>query len=179
MSLLNNKSTSQIGVLNMGIGGNAVLKGGLGPTGLDRFEHDVLKQSDVKWLIILEGVNDIGGTRDSTIAFDVAKGLIAAYGKMITNAHARGLKVFGATIMPFKKNGYYRTYRDAARNMVNDWIRTSGQFDAVIDFDKLMRDPNDPAALLPEVQAGANDYLHPNELGYKRMGESINLALFK
>jgi lysophospholipase L1-like esterase len=179
MSLLKNKSTAQIGVLNMGIGGNALLKGGLGPTGLDRFEHDVFKQSGVKWIIILEGVNDIGGTRDSVIAMNVAKGLIAAYDKIITDAHSKGLKVFGATIMPFKKNGYYKPYRDAARNMVNDWIRSNGHFDAVIDFDKLLRDPNEPATLLTEAQSGANDYLHPNELGYKMMGESINQSLFK
>lgn len=179
MSLLNNKNTKDIGVLNMGIGGNAVLKGGLGPTGLNRFDHDVLKQNGVRWLIIFEGVNDLGSTRDSTAAFDVANGLIAAYGKMIADAHAQGIKVYGATITPFKKNSYYRTYRDAARNMINDWIRANGHFDAVIDFDKTMRDPNATDTLLAELQAGANDYLHPNELGYKTMGESIPLALFK
>jgi len=179
MSLLNNKNTKDIGVLNMGIGGNAVLKGGLGPTGLNRFDHDVLKQNGVRWLIVFEGVNDLGSTRDSTAAVDVANGLIAAYGKMIADAHAQGIKVYGATITPFKKNSYYRTYRDAARNMINDWIRASGHFDAVIDFDKTMRDPNATDTLLAELQAGANDYLHPNELGYKTMGESIPLSLFK
>jgi len=179
MSLLNNKSTKQTGVLNMGIGGNAVLKGGLGPTGLNRFEHDVLKQSGVRWLIVFEGVNDLGSTRDSTAAFDVAKGLIEAYGKMIADAHARGIKVYGATITPFKGNNYYRPYRDAARNMINDWIRARGHFDAVIDFDKTVRDPNDAASLLNEAQAGANDHLHPNELGYKMMGEAVDPALFK
>jgi lysophospholipase L1-like esterase len=179
MSLLKNPSTKQIGVLNMGIGGNCVLKGGLGPTGLNRFDHDVLKQNGVHWLIIFEGVNDLGSTRDSTAAFQVAKDLIAAYDKMIGDAHAQGIKVYGATITPFKKNSYYRPYRDGARNVVNEWIRTSGHFDAVIDFDKVMRDPNDTATLLTEAQAGANDYLHPNELGYKMMGEAVNLALFK
>ncbi len=177
--LLKKNSTKQIGVLNMGIGGNAILRGGLGPTGLNRFEHDVLKQSGVRWLIVFEGVNDLGGTRDSTAAFQVASGLIEAYQKMITDAHAQGIKVYGATIMPFKNNSYYRPYRDAARNMVNDWIRASGHFDAVIDFDKTMRDPTDAALLLNEAQAGANDHLHPNELGYKMMGESIDLSLFK
>ncbi len=177
--LFSSKSNRQVGVLNMGIGGNAVLKGGLGPTGLNRFDHDVLKQNGVRWLIIFEGVNDLGGTRDSTAAFDVANNLIAAYGKMIAEAHAQGIKVYGATITPFKKNNYYRPYRDAARNMINDWIRAKGHFDAVIDFDKTMRDPNNPDTLLPELQAGANDYLHPNELGYKTMGESIDLGLFK
>ena len=178
MCLQKNHATHQIGVLNMGIGGNAVLRGGLGPTGLNRFEHDVLKQSGVRWLIIFEGVNDLGGTRDSTAAFDVAKGLITAYQKMISDAHAQGIKVYGATITPFKNNGYYRPYRDAARNLINDWIRAGGHFDAVIDFDKTLRDPNDIASLLTEAQSGANDHLHPNELGYKMIGESIDLSLF-
>jgi lysophospholipase L1-like esterase len=178
-SLLQDPRTRQTGVLNMGIGGNAVLRGGLGPTGLNRFEHDVLKQSGVRWLIIFEGVNDLGGTRDSLAAMSVAQGLITAFDQMITTAHARGIKVYGATIMPFKGSGYYRPYREQARNIVNEWIRTSGHFDAVIDFDAVMRDPKDPAALLTEAQAGANDYLHPNELGYQMMGNAINHALFK
>jgi lysophospholipase L1-like esterase len=179
MSLLANRGTRQIGVLNMGIGGNAVLKGGLGPTGLKRFSHDVLKQSGVRWLIILEGVNDLGGTTDSIAAFTVAKELINAYDKMIADAHALGIKVFGVTIMPFKKSSYYTTYRDSARNLVNNWVRSSGHFDAVIDFDKVMRDPNDTATLLSEAQAGANDYLHPNEVGYQMMGKAVDLELFK
>ncbi|MBW4888507.1 SGNH/GDSL hydrolase family protein [Mucilaginibacter sp. HMF5004] len=170
-------STKQVGVLNMGIGGNAVLKGGLGPTGLNRFEHDVLKQSGVHWLIIFEGVNDLGGTRDSIAAFQVANSLIAAYQKMIGDAHAQGIKVYGVTITPFKKSGYYRTYRDAARTTINDWIRANGNFDAVIDLDKTIRDPNDIATLLAEAQTG--DYLHPNELGYKMFGEAVDLSLFK
>jgi lysophospholipase L1-like esterase len=177
MSLLKNRKTEQTAVLNMGIGGNAVLRGGLGPTGLNRFDHDVLKQDGVKWLIIFEGVNDLGATRDSTAAFAVADALIAAYDKMIADAHARGIKVYGVTITPFKKASYYRTYRDAARNTINQWIRTSGHFDAVIDFDKVLRDPNDPATLLTEAQTG--DYLHPNELGYKMFGEAVDLSLFK
>jgi len=166
-----------IGVLNMGIGGNAVLKGGLGPTGLKRFEHDVLKQAGVRWLIIFEGVNDLGGTRDSLAAFQVADGLIAAYDKMITEAHAQGIKVYGATITPFKKSFYYRSYRDSARNKINEWIRSSGHFDAIIDFDKVLRDPQDTATLLSTAQSG--DYLHPNELGYKLLGEAVNPGLFK
>ncbi len=179
LNFLKSNNTKYIGVLNMGIGGNAILKGGLGPIGLTRFEHDVLKQSGVHWLIIFEGVNDLGGTRDSIAALDVAKRLIAAYAKMIDESHAKGIKVFGATITPFKKNGYYKPYRETARNMINEWIRGSGRFDAVIDFDKLMRDPNAPDTLLTEAQAGANDYLHPNELGYRMMGEAVSPALFK
>ncbi len=176
-SLRNDPATRQVGVLNMGIGGNAVLRGGLGPTGLNRFNHDVLQQNGVRWLIIFEGVNDLGGTRDSLSTFDVARGLIAAYEKMIGQAHEKGIKVYGATITPFKKSSYYRSYRDAARNFINDWIRTSGKFDAVIDLDKVIRDPNDPAMLLTEAQTG--DFLHPNELGYKLFGEAVDRALFK
>jgi lysophospholipase L1-like esterase len=176
MRLLDNNATKQIGVLNMGIGGNAVLRGGLGPTALTRFDRDVLQQEGVKWVIIYEGVNDLGSTRDSAAAFNVAKGLIAAYDSMITKAHACGLKVYGATITPFNKASYYRPYRDAARNLINDWIRTSGHFDAVIDFDKAIRDPNDPATILAEAQS---DYLHPNELGYQMMGKAVDLSLFR
>ncbi|OCX54105.1 GDSL family lipase [Mucilaginibacter sp. PPCGB 2223] len=171
------KGNKKTGVLNMGIGGNAVLKGGLGPNGLKRFEHDVLKQAGVRWLIIFEGVNDLGGTRDSLAAFQVADGLIAAYDKMIADAHAQGIKVYGATITPFGKSFYYRSYRDSARNKINEWIRTSGHFDAVIDFDKVLRDPQDTVALLPAAQSG--DYLHPNEAGYKLLGEAVDPALFK
>jgi len=179
MNLQKDAKTKSIGVLNLGIGGNAVLRGGLGPYALSRYDRDILKQSGVKWVIIYEGVNDLGGTRDSTVAFQVAQGLIDAYTKMIADAHNQGLKIYGATITPFKRNGYYRTYRDAARNMINDWIRTSGKFDALIDFDKTVRDPKDPAKLLDEAQAGANDYLHLNEMGYRMMGGSIDLGLFK
>jgi lysophospholipase L1-like esterase len=176
INLQKERKTKHIGVLNMGIGGNCVLKGGLGPTALTRFDHDILRQNGVRWLIIFEGVNDLGSTRDSTAAFDVARDLIAAFAKMIDEAHARGIKVYGATITPFKKAGYYRPYRDEARKSINKWIRTSGHYDAVIDFDKTIRDPADPSTLLAEAQS---DYLHPNELGYKMMGGAIDLSLFK
>lgn len=176
INLLENKSTEKVGVLNMGIGGNAVLRGGLGPTALTRFDHDILKQAGVRWLIVFEGVNDLGSTRDSAAAFNVATGLIAAYDQMIKEAHANGIKVYGATITPFKKAGYYTPYRDAARNQINEWIRTSGHFDAVIDFDKAIRDPQDAATMMADAQS---DYLHPNELGYQIMGKAIDLSLFK
>lgn len=177
MRLLQNPGTKQVGVLNMGIGGNCVLRGGLGPTGLKRFDRDVLKQNGVHWLIILEGVNDLGGTRDSTAAAQVAKDLITAFDKMITEAHAQGIKVYGATITPINKSFYYKDYREAARKVVNEWIRTSGHFDSVIDLDKAVRNPADISTLLPEAQSG--DYLHPNELGYKMFGEAVDLSLFK
>ena len=177
MRLLNNAQTKNIGVLNMGIGGNRVLRGGAGPTALTRFNSDVLKMAGVKWLIILEGVNDIGGTRDSTAAVNVADELIAAYDKMIADAHAKGIKVYGATITPFNKSFYGRPYREVARNKVNTWIRTSGHFDAVIDLAKVTQDPADASTFLASAQMG--DYLHPSELGYKMMGAAVDLALFK
>ena len=175
--LLKNPSTKNIGVLNMGIGGNCVLNGGLGPTAVNRFQRDVLNQHGVRWLIILEGVNDLGGTRDSDSANQVAQGLIAAYEKMINEAHAKNIKVYGATILPITKSFYYKDYREVARNTVNDWIRNSDKFDAVIDFDKTMRNPEDTSTLLPTLHTG--DYLHPNEAGYVVMGEAVDLALFE
>lgn len=171
-----NAPTNHIAVLNQGIGGNCVLRQCLGPAAMDRFERDVLKQSGVKWLIILEGVNDLGQTPNSTVAMQVANDLIAAYSNMIELAHENAIKVYGATILPFGKSFYYADYREPARNFVNEWIRTSGKFDAVIDFDSIMRNPEDTISLLPDVHSG--DYLHPNEHGYELMGSSINLNLF-
>jgi lysophospholipase L1-like esterase len=176
MQLLKNRNTQHIAVLNLGIGGNCVLKGGIGPTALNRFDRDVLGQNGVRWLIILEGINDITGTKDSATASLVVKNLITAYDKMIGEAHAKGIKVYGATITPLKNSSYYTDYREAARNAVNEWVRTSGHFDAVIDLDKVIRDPADISALLPAAQS---DHLHPNELGYKMFGEAIDLSLFK
>lgn len=175
--LLNNAETNNTAVLNMGIGGNCVLRDCLGPAAIDRFERDVLKQSNVKWLIILEGVNDLGQTRNEEDANQVADNLIAAYKEMIKEAHAHNIKAYGATILPFGESFYYADYREPARKKVNQWIRTSGQFDAVIDFDKTMQDPQNPEKMIESIHSG--DYLHPNELGYKKMGESINLGLFE
>lgn len=174
--LLEEPRTQNIGVLNMGIGGNAVLRGGLGPTGLDRFERDILDHDEVRWVIIMEGVNDLGATKDSLAAFQVAGELIAAYDKMIKKARARDMKVYGGTITPIKGSFYYESFREKARAKLNDWIRNSGKFDAVIDFDRVLRDPDDQLMLLPEAHTG--DHLHPNELGYEMMGKSIDLSLF-
>ncbi len=124
----------------------------------------------------MEGVNDLGGTKDSTEAFRVAKGLIAAYDEMIDKAHARDIKVYGGTITPIKESFYYTDYREDARNVVNKWIRSSGRFDAVIDFDKSLRNPKDTLTIQPDAHTG--DYLHPNELGYRIMGKAVDLALF-
>jgi len=167
------KTLADIAVLNEGIGGNCVLRGGLGPTALSRFDRDVLSQSGVRWLIVLEGVNDIGGSRDPSVATN----LIAAYDKMIEQAHARNLRVYGATITPFGGSFYDNPGHETARETVNNWIRTSGKFDAVIDFDAAIRDPQNPTHLLPA--ADSSDHLHPNEAGYKIMAGAIDLKLFR
>ncbi|RNC65538.1 SGNH/GDSL hydrolase family protein [Proteiniphilum sp. X52] len=175
--LLKDPQTSRIGVLNQGIGGNCVVRGGLGPTALDRFDRDILSQSNVRWLIILEGINDIGGISSAEEAPKMAQTLIEAYSLMIDKAKAKGMKVYGATILPFGGSFYDTDFRRQARDTVNEWIRRSGRFDAVIDFDEIMRNPTDPAAILPDMHD--NDFLHPNEAGYRKMGEYIDLNLFK
>ncbi len=164
-----NPDTAKIGVLNQGIGGNAIVSGGLGPTALKRFDHDVLGQSGVRWVIILNGVNDIGGGQ-------TAASIISAYQTFITKAHNAGLLIYGATITPFKGNGYYSSAHEAVRDAVNDWIRTSGQFDGVIDFDLAVRDPADADQLNPAYQF---EWLHLNPAGYQKMAEAIDLDLFK
>lgn len=159
-------------VLNAGIGGNCVLRQCLGPSALSRFERDVLNQYGVRWLIILEGINDIGGSQGTGIADN----LIEAYKQMITLAHSKGIYVYGATLLPMKGNSYYNEIREAERQKVNQWIRTSGYFDGVTDFDKALRNPADTLSLLPEADTG--DHLHPNENGHKMMGEAVDLKLF-
>lgn len=174
--LLNNTATRNIGVLNLGIGGNCVLRGGLGPTALTRFDRDILSQSSIKWLLILEGINDIGGIRTAESAPKVARELIEAYSLMADKAHARGIKVYGCTILPFEKSFYDTPYRQQARDRVNEWIRTTNKLDAVIDFDKVMRNPDDIKKIGSDWHDG--DWLHPNQAGYKKMGEAIDLDLF-
>lgn len=170
--LQSDKNTADIAVLNEGIGGNCVLRGGLGPTVVSRFDRDVLSPSGVRWLIVLEGVNDIGGSHDASVATN----LIVAYGQIIDQAHARRLRVYGATILPFGRSFYDSPAHEAARETVNQWIRTSDKFDAVIDFDAVMRDPQNPSHLLPAADSG--DHLHPNEAGYEIMADAIDLKLF-
>jgi lysophospholipase L1-like esterase len=173
--LLSNPATSQVGVLNLGIGGNCVLKNCLGTPGIARYKGDILRQAGVKYVIIFEAVNDIGGVRTADAAASVADGLIAAYKMMIDSAHSGGLKIYGATITPFKGNGYFNQYSEECRNKVNGWIRESGRFDAVFDFDKAVRNPDDPASL---VSSNQNDGLHPDLAGFRKMADCIDLKLF-
>jgi lysophospholipase L1-like esterase len=129
----------------------------------------------VRWLIVLEGVNDIGTAKGADTTAAVARDLVAAYQEMIRRAHEHGILVYGATILPFGGSFYDSPEHEAARRTVNEWIRTAGAFDAVIDLDAAMRDPADPTHLRPEVDTG--DHLHPNEAGYRRMAEAIDLSL--
>jgi lysophospholipase L1-like esterase len=168
--------TRHVAVLNAGIGGNTVLEGGLGPTALARLDRDVLAPDGVRWVILLEGVNDIGGAREPGRAAAVAQRLAVAYRDIVNRAHARGLRVYGGTITPFGGSSYDGVDREAARQSVNCWIRESGVFDAVIDFDAVLRDPAEPSRLLPLADTG--DHLHPNEAGYRMMADAIDLALF-
>jgi lysophospholipase L1-like esterase len=173
--LLADARTAQVAVLNAGIGGNAVVRGGLGPTALDRVERDVFSQAGVRWLIVSEGVNDIGGSRpDSAMA--TASHLIDAYGVIIRRARAAGVRVYGATMLPFTGSQYGSAPHEAARQRLNSWIRESRAFDAVIDLDAAMRDPADPSRLLPAADGG--DHLHPNQHGYQMMAAAIDLGLF-
>ena len=171
-----NPDTRQLAVLNQGIGGNCVLRACLGPSAISRFQRDVIEQYGIKWLIILEGINDIGQAGEAQGSAIVAQDLIAAYEQMIDSAHARGILVYGATLLPFGDSFYYTADHENARQTVNDWIRNSGRFDAVIDLDKALRDPDNPLKIQPEADTG--DHLHPNETGHRMMAEAVDLTLF-
>ncbi|AWI10715.1 hypothetical protein CKA38_14120 [Ereboglobus luteus] len=170
--LLANPETAHIGVLNQGIGGNTVCRGGKGEPALKRFERDVLLQTGVRWVIVLEGINDLGGGKTD------ADEIIAAYRRFIALAHKRGMRVFGGTILPCGGSFYAKKPQlEARRQRINDWIRTSGEFDAVIDFDATVRDPKNPDRMLKAADCG--DHLHPGDKGYRMMADSIDLSLFK
>lgn len=171
--LQDHQATQNIGVLNQGIGGNCLTKPCLGPAGLIRFERDVLNQKGVQWLIILEGINDLGsqGTPKK------AQAIITAYKQMIRRAHAHDIKVYGATLTPVKSSGYESPDTLAAIGTINHWIRTSGQFDAVIDFNRAVNDPAKPGHLQGEYDSG--DGLHLSEKGYRAMAEAIDLSVFE
>ena len=166
-----NALTTGVAVVNAGIGGNGIF-GGLGPAGVKRFDRDVLGQSGVGWLILFEGVNDIGGDRKGTIATN----LIAAYTQFINQAHARNIVTYGATITPFGGNHYFTANHEATRQAVNAWIRTNHLFDGVINFDAVVRDPVTVTNLLRAYNSG--DGLHLNPAGYQAMADAVNPVLF-
>ncbi len=170
---------ANIAVLNQGISGNQVLRDGAGVNALARFDRDVLAQPGVKWMTILESINDIGiRLRAGAPAADAvtADDLIAGLKQMIERAHEHGIKVIGCTLTPFEGAAYYSDAGEQVREQVNDWIRSGGAFDAVVDFDAVTRDPANPK----QIRADFNikDHLHPNDAGYKAMADAIDLALF-
>jgi lysophospholipase L1-like esterase len=178
---------TDLGVLDAGIGGNriwndAATNVAFGVSGLARFDRDVLAQPGVKYVIVLEGINDLGHPGSSAPASEkvTAQDLIAGSKQMIARAHEKGIKIFGATLTPFAGTvfpGYYTQEKDTQRKAFNEWIRTSKSFDGVIDFDKAVQDPGNPDHMLPAYDSG--DHLHPNDAGYKAMGDAIPLSLFR
>ncbi|WP_375271054.1 SGNH/GDSL hydrolase family protein [Sphingomonas sp.] len=176
-------SSRGIGVVNSGIGGNRVLLDGLGPNLLARFDRDVVARTGVRWAIVLEGINDLGVlTRDAPATSEQHAAIVAqvtaAYAQVVQRAHAHGMEVIGGTLMPFVGNDYYHpgAATEADRQAINRFIRRSGTFDAVVDFDRVMRDPARPDRLAPAYDSG--DHLHPSEAGYRAMGEAVSLTLF-
>ena len=173
-----NKKTAELGVLNQGIGGNRILHDVTGPNALSRFDRDVLAQAGVKYLIILESINDIGHAQDPVKPYDVvtAEDLIVGLGQLATRAHTHGIKVYGATLTPYVGAKYASPAGEAMRQAVNKWIRTTNQLDGFIDFDKATQDPANPTVFAPAADSG--DHLHPKDAGYKSMADSIDLNLF-
>jgi lysophospholipase L1-like esterase len=177
------------GVVNHGISGNRVLSDGAGESALARFDRDVLSVSGVTHVIVFEGVNDLGfayGRFEGPFA-DIRnlippgvnateETLVAGYRQLIARAHARGLKIYGATIAPYQGAMYFSAEGEAVRQAVNTWIRESGEFDAVLDFDAAFRDPAQPAQMKDGLHSG--DFLHGSDAGYKAVADSIDLRLF-
>ena len=162
-------------MLNLGIGGNCVVRGGLSEPALKRFDRDILAQNGVTAVVIFEGINDIGGSKGRSE--QMAQQLIEAFQEMIGKAHARGLKVYLATITPFGKCFYDDSFfKEAARQTVNQWIRTNKEADGYIDFDEAMRDPEHPSQLQEALQ---EDWLHPNAKGYEVMGKYAAKEILK
>jgi lysophospholipase L1-like esterase len=168
------------GVVNAGISGNRVLKAGAGDAAVARFDEDVLARPGVRWLMLLEGINDINMSimpimppAERVSAAQIIDGL----GQIVDRAHLHGIKVAGATLLATRGLPFYSARGEAMRQAVNQWIRTSGRFDAVIDFDAATRDPADPLRLLPAFDPG--DHVHPNDAGNRAMADAIDLAIFR
>ncbi len=176
--LVKDASLGQVGVLNEGIGGNRVLNDGYGPSAVARLDRDLLAQNGVKYVIVLESINDIGRLARLSSPDDLidAKDLELGLSQIVSVAHEHGIKAIGATLTPYKGAGYFSEKGEQVRKEVNDWIRHSGTFDGVIDFDRITSDPNDADQFNPVDDSG--DHLHPGDAGYKAMGEGIDLKIF-
>lgn len=172
-------------VVNMGIGGNRVLNEEIGPNAQSRLDRDVLAVTGAAYVILLEGINDIGFSQFEPGRFPPevlttnvsAQEIIQGYQQIIRRVHAQGLKIYGGTLTPFQGAAYYDEAAEVKRSFVNFWIRTSGAFDGVIDFDAATRDPANPLRFRPEFDSG--DMLHPSDAGYEAMAEAIDLRLFR
>ena len=179
--LLDRKHPQNRTVVNEGISGNRLLHNVVGPDALSRFDRDVLSQAHVEFVTVLLGINDVGFSAISPSPFVnqsvTSDQMIQAYRQLITRAHAKGIKIIGATLTPFEGAGYATAEGEAKRQAANNFIRSSGEFDAVIDFDRVTRDPTHPTRLAPQYDSG--DHLHPNDLGYRAMADSIDLSIFK
>jgi lysophospholipase L1-like esterase len=176
------KTTANIAVANQGIGGNRVLSDGAlfqGVSALARLDRDVLSQPGVAWLIVLEGINDIGNSAagNGNSGPITAEELIAAHKQIIERARQHGIKVMGATLTPYEGAAYFREEGEKIRQAINTWIRTSGAYDAVVDFEAVVRDPANPRRLRAEFDPG--DHLHPNDAGYQAMAKAIDLKVFR
>jgi lysophospholipase L1-like esterase len=175
--MLTRPNPLRIGVMNAGIAGNRVLSDGAfqaGVNALARFEHNVLAQPGVTHVVFMEGINDIGAALQNPTP--TAEDIIAGHKQIIERAHARGLKIYGATLTPFYGAAYYSEVGEQKRVAVNEWIRAGHAHDAVIDFDKATRDPGDPKRLLAAYDSC--DHLHPNDAGYQAMADAVDLGLF-
>jgi lysophospholipase L1-like esterase len=162
--ILANQLEGRVAVLNLGIGGNCVLRGGLGPTARERFNSDILAKSGVTKVIVFEGINDIGSTAATA---ETGSRLIRAYQRFIKKAHDAGIEIYGATITPMKGSGYYSDEHEKIRQEVNDWILHSGEFDGVLDLSSVVANPDDSSELNPQYQF---DAIHPNPDGYRAIG---------
>jgi lysophospholipase L1-like esterase len=173
-----NRATRHIAVVNQGISGNQVLRDGAGVSALARFDRDVLSRPGVKWVILLEGINDINirGRVEGPGAL-TAEELIQGYRQIITRCHAHGIKVIGATLMPEEGVPTASERGEGIRQAVNKWIRATGNFDAVVDFDAVVRDPEHPARIKAQFDPG--DHIHPNDAGNQAMADAFDLTLFK
>jgi lysophospholipase L1-like esterase len=182
--LLSHPGTRNVGVLNEAISGNRVLNDEIGPNAQKRIDRDALTQGGVTYVILLEATNDLGFSQIPPGVFPPgvaltnvsADDIIAGYKQFILRVHQQAARIYGATILPFKGAFYWDPAAEVKRQTINAWIRTSGMFDAVIDFDAVIRDPSDPSSILPAFDSG--DHLHPNDAGYAAMGGSIDLSLF-
>jgi lysophospholipase L1-like esterase len=177
--LQSDKKTASLSILNEGIGGNRILHDGAGPSGLVRFDRDVIAQAGVKYLIIMEGTNDIGHATSPTHHYDVitADDLIQAFVQMAERAHIHGIKVIGATLLPYSGSKFASPAGEEIRQAINQWIRTSKRLDGFIDFAKAPQDPASPTSFSADVRS--SDHLHPGDAGYKIMGDAVDLKLFE